>query len=216
MKEIKSLLPYLVEFRDDGTMIFKEYPNDCAVEGPNEQPIIMITHDRSTFSLHDSRRKVWTLEGYGILCPKSKGKGIIVSDFLLPWSQLNLFSFPSQQQTDLVNSGIPLEAATYFQYGKMEEGYWTGKHLLDQIQTKALPIEEALYPEYELLFMFNNATSYAVYAKDALQVTHMNKGPGGQQPFLRAGWYKEVRREIITQEMCTLSENPTTGQSNRV
>ena len=44
----------------------------------------------------------------------------------------------------------------------------------------------------------------------------MNKGPGGQQPFLRAGWYKEVGGEIIRQEMCTLSENPATGQSNRV
>ena len=80
----------------------------------------------------------------------------------------------------------------------MEEGYWTGEHLLDQIRTKALPIGEALYPGYELLFMFDNATSHAVYAKDELQVAHMNKGPGGQQPFLRAGWYKRVGGEIIT------------------
>ena len=60
----------------------------------------------------------------------------------------------------------------------MEEGYWTGKHLLEQIKAKALPIAEALYPEYELL------TSYAIYAKYALQVTCMNKKPGGQQLFL--------------------------------
>ena len=33
--EMKSLLPYLVEFREDGTMIPKEYPDDCAVGGPN-------------------------------------------------------------------------------------------------------------------------------------------------------------------------------------
>lgn len=64
--------------------------------------------------------------------------------------------------------------------------------------------------------MFDNATSHAVYAKDALQVAHMNKGSGDQQTFLRAGWYKGVRGEIITQEMCTLSENPATSQSNRV
>ena len=66
----------------------------------------------------------------------------------------------------------------------MEEGYWTGKHLLEQIKAKALPIAKALYPEYELLFMFDNATSYAIYAKYALQVTRMNKKPGGQQLFL--------------------------------
>ena len=69
----------------------------------------------------------------------------------------------------------------------MEERYWTGEHLLDQIKSKALPIAEALYPGYELLFMFDNATSHAIYAKNELQVTYMNKGPGGQQPFLQAG-----------------------------
>lgn len=58
----------------------------------------------------------------------------------------------------------------------MEEGYWTGEHFLDQIWAKALPIREALYPGYELLFMFDNAISHAVYAKDALQVVYINKG----------------------------------------
>lgn len=55
----------------------------------------------------------------------------MVSDFLLPWSRLNLFSLPTQQQEDLAKSGIPLEAATYFEYGKTEDGYWTGEHLFD-------------------------------------------------------------------------------------
>lgn len=139
---MKSLLPYLVEFREDGIMVPKEYPDDCAVGGPNRRPVIMITHDESTFSANDSRRKIWTLEGHGIFRPKGRGRDIMASDFLLLWSRLNLFSLPSQQQEDLASSGIPLE------YGKMEESYWTGEHLLDQIRAKALPIGEALYPRY--------------------------------------------------------------------
>ena len=216
LEEMKSLLPYFVEFEEDGKILPKEYPSDCAVGGPDRRPIIMITHDESTFSADDSRRKIWTLEGHNILRPKGKGRGIMVSDFLLPWSRLNLLSLPLEQQQELASSGIPFEAATYFEYGKMEEGYWTGEHLLEQIKAKALPIAEALYPGYELLFMFDNATSHAIYAKDALQVTHMNKGPGGQQPFLRAGWYEAANGEIITQELCLLTENPTTGKSTKV
>ena len=50
----------------------------------------------------------------------------MVSDFLLPWSRLNLFSLPPQRQEELVSSGVPLKTVTYFEYGKMEEGYWTG------------------------------------------------------------------------------------------
>ena len=67
LEEMKSLLPYLVEFQDDNTILPKEYSKNCAVDGPNRRPIIMITHDESTFSANDSRQKVWTLEGHGIL-----------------------------------------------------------------------------------------------------------------------------------------------------
>ena len=92
----------------------------------------------------------------------------MVLDFLLPWSRLNLLPLLPQQQEDLASSGIPLKAVTYFDYGKTEEGYWTGEHLMDQIVKKALPIGEALYLGYELLFLFDNATSHSIYAPDAI------------------------------------------------
>lgn len=49
---------------------------------------------------------------------------------------------------------------------------------------KALPIVEALYTGYSLLFLFNNTTSYSVFAQDALHTIQMNKGMGRQQPWL--------------------------------
>ena len=47
----------------------------------------------------------------------------MISDFLLSWSQLNLFSLLLEQQKHLANSNILLEAVTYFEYGKIEEKY---------------------------------------------------------------------------------------------
>ena len=67
LKEMKSLLPYFVEFQDDGIILPKEYPKDCAIGVSNRRSIIMITYIESTFSANDSRRKVWILERYGIL-----------------------------------------------------------------------------------------------------------------------------------------------------
>lgn len=67
LNEIKSLLPYLVKFSEDGTMVSKEYPSDCSVGRPEKRPVIMITHDESTFFANDGRKKVWTLNGQGIL-----------------------------------------------------------------------------------------------------------------------------------------------------
>ena len=63
---------------------------------------------------------MWTLDGHRILQLKSKKRDIIVSDFLLLWSRLNLASFLFQKQKGLVELSIPFEAATYFEYGKME------------------------------------------------------------------------------------------------
>ena len=57
---------------------------------------------------------------------------------------------------------------TYFEYGKIEERYWTGEYLLDQILKKVLRIGKALYSGYKLLFLFDNTTSYSIYVLDIL------------------------------------------------
>lgn len=80
---MKSLFPYFVEFSENGSMIPKEYPEDCAIGRSDQRPIIMIKYDESTFSAIDGRRKIWTLNGQGILRPKGKRREIMVSDFLL-------------------------------------------------------------------------------------------------------------------------------------
>ena len=84
---------------------------------------------------------------------------------------------------------------------------------MDQIINKALLIAESLYPGYELLFMFDNATSHPIYAKDALQVAHMNKRLGDQQPFIWPGWYITPNGELIIQEISTTLIYPVIGNS---
>lgn len=212
---IHSMLPYMVEFDTDGTIQPKEYPSDCCVGGPNHRPIIFVTHDESVFSANDGRHQAWIAENGAFLRPKGKGKGIMVSDFLLPWSRLNLFSLPKEQQEQLNASGVPLEAVELFEYGK-EKGYWDGESLLKQIEKKALPIVEALYPGYGFLFLFDNATSHAIYADNALRTTKMNKGEGGQQPLLRDGWYLNDQGLIVSQPMYYIEEDPATGLVQKI
>ena len=83
LREIKSLLLYFVEFKEDSTILPKEYPDDCVVGSTNRQPIITITYDKSTFSANNSCQKIRTFENHAIFCPKGKRRGIIVSNFLL-------------------------------------------------------------------------------------------------------------------------------------
>lgn len=36
LEEMKALLPYIVEFEEDGTILSKEYPDDCTVGGSGQ------------------------------------------------------------------------------------------------------------------------------------------------------------------------------------
>lgn len=83
LREIKAIKPYLVEFEEDGFMKSKIYPEDCAVGGSNRSPIIFIKNDESTFNANNHCQQVWQEKNYSILRLKSRGKDIMVWDFLL-------------------------------------------------------------------------------------------------------------------------------------
>lgn len=192
LQVMKDLEPYIVEFEEDGSMKAKDYLSDCAVGGDIRRPVIVITHDECTFSANDGIRKAWS-QGGTFLRPKGRGQGIMASEFLLPFGRLNLSSLSTEKKKEVVEkTGLTItEAVELFEYGKSNEGYWDGSKLHKQVVSKALPIAEALYPGYSLLFLFDNATSHAVYAQDALHTGQMNKGVGGQQPWLRNGWFEK-------------------------
>jgi hypothetical protein len=193
LKTLEELEPYLVQFDENGKILDKLWPKDCQVGGDDRRPIIVITHDECIFSSNDGPRFTWQGDGNSPLRPKTKGRGIMVSEFLLPFSRLNLATLSTEEQEDLVTRcGLAAtEAVEIFEFGKNNQGYWDGADLLKQVREKALPIAEALYPGYSLLFLFDNATSHSVYAPDALQVKNMAKGPGGKQAFLRDGWFEK-------------------------
>ena len=183
LNKMEELKPYLVEFDENGKMKDKTYPPDCAVGDQDRRPVIVITNNECTFSANDGIRKTWTRIGDTFLRPKGRGQGIMVSEFLLPFGRLNLFSLSDEKQQEVMEkTGLTFkEAAELFEYGKNNEGYWDGPKLHKQVVNKALPIAEALYPGYSLLFLFDNATSHSVYADNALRTEGMNKGNGGKQ-----------------------------------
>lgn len=53
-----------------------------------------------------------------------------------------------------------------FKYKKNNNKYLDGAKLYKQIVKKALPIAKALYSKYSLDFLFNNAISHLIYAKN--------------------------------------------------
>lgn len=108
---------------------------------------------------------------------------------------------------------VSLEVAEFFEYGKNNDGYWNRQHLLKQVVDKAMRIGEALYLGYQLLFLFDNATSHSVFASDALQIDEMNKGRGAQQNILQNRWYTNTEGHIVPQKMFFWKPSPVLDHS---
>ena len=57
---------------------------------PGEKPLVLVTHDESTFSAKDGKRQGWMKKGQQPLRQKTKGKGIMVSGFLTLGGKLEI------------------------------------------------------------------------------------------------------------------------------
>ena len=51
---MKLFLPFFVKFEEDVSILSKEYASDCTIKSLNQQLIIRIIYDESTFSMNDS------------------------------------------------------------------------------------------------------------------------------------------------------------------
>lgn len=201
---LEKLWPYIVEFEDDGLIKAKIYPEDCEIGGLERRPIIIITHDESIFQSNDGRHQGWLYQNHQFIRPKGKGQGIMVSDFLLPWSRLSTESLTVEEREHLQ---LPEFASILFEYGK-ESGHWEGKDMVNHVLKVAIPMAEAVYPGYQFLFLFDNSANHGLYAENALRAQNMNLSSGGSQSFLRDGYMgTDPTSTHVMWEYATLSVN---------
>lgn len=98
-------------------------------------------------------------------------------EFLFSFNQLNLAFLSSEKKDKVVKKCglVSTEVVEIFEYRKNNDRYWNKAKLYYQTMKKVLLIAEALYPGYSLFFLFDNVTSYSIYAKNILQVKDINK-----------------------------------------
>ncbi len=175
----EGIRPFLVTWDEEGQMIM---PQNLP---PGQKPLVLVTHDESTFNANDGKRQLWMENGKQPLRLKARGKGLMVSDFLTPGGRLAVPDAISD--TELAARLLPRRYATeYFVYGK--DKYWRGDDMVDHTVKVAIPIFNAAFPGCQAVFLFDNASNHSSYAADALRVENMNLHPGGKQGWLRDGF----------------------------
>ncbi|KAF0701900.1 hypothetical protein AaE_016253 [Aphanomyces astaci] len=139
---------------------------DC----PTAEEVVWVTHDESIFYANDDGGMVWTNAAHPDLPKKGRGRSVMVSEFLCPCHG-RLYT-PSDNGDIFVIETLHV--------GKAQEGYWTSTSF-DRCRRKF----SRHSPHCTL------STYHAAFAVDALRANSMNLNPGGKQPKLRDGWYKD-------------------------
>ena len=150
-------------------------------------PTVLDFHDETTFQANDDQPTFWGTKGTHIMRPKSKGAGIIVSDFI---DERHGYLALSQEEYDhakVKDPAVWMHVRVYFEYGESKEGYWTGDKFMEQVK-KAVESAEFKYPPdqgWKLVWIFDHSSCHGAMADDALDVNHMNVKPGGKQRVMR-------------------------------
>ncbi|KAF9043718.1 hypothetical protein BDZ89DRAFT_943424 [Hymenopellis radicata] len=129
----------------------------------NGRKVIIWFHDESIFYAHDRRRKMW-IHKDATAKPYRKGEGV----------SLMIADFVSAEFGWLVSRDGKRRAREILRPGKNRDGYFDNADILRQAN-KAADILAEDYPEYEHVFVYDNATTHRKRPDDALSARHMPK-----------------------------------------
>ena len=90
---------------------------------------VVLFHDESTFQSNEDQPTLWAEKGTAVMRPKSKGSGIMVSDFI---DKRNGFLHLTDEEYARAKEKDPTirrYARQLLEYGEAREGYWTSESL---------------------------------------------------------------------------------------
>ena len=112
-------------------------PNQCAQK-------LVFFHDGTTFTANEVQPTQWGMKGEKIMKKKSKGAGIMVSDFIDGFLALTDEDIKLPKSQISTHSSICTGVLEY----ESKEGYWTRDKFIAQMR-RAIEIAEITFPKAE-------------------------------------------------------------------
>ena len=159
---------------------------DCPTNERRAKTVVFF-HDESTFMSNEDQSMQWGMKGEKMMKPKSKGAGIMVSDFIDEHNGFLALSDTEYEAAKSSNPRIHKYARAFLEYGESKEGYWTRDKFIAQMH-RAIEMAEIKYPKedgWRHVWVFDHSSCHAAMADDALDVGKMNVKPGGKQRIMR-------------------------------
>ena len=103
------------------------------VDAPTNENVVFF-HDETTFMSNEDQPTQWGEKGQKMMKPKSKGSGIMVSDFIDEQNGFLALSDEEYESAKATNPCIRKYAREFLEYGESREGCWTRDRFVAQMK----------------------------------------------------------------------------------
>ena len=104
-------------------------------DAESRKTLVLIYHDESIFNTNEGQTWMWATEDALILQPKTKGSGIMVSDFIEQHSGYVKLTDSELDVARAMDPEFPKSARVLLEYGADKEGYWTSEKFMANIES---------------------------------------------------------------------------------
>ena len=140
-----------------------------------------------------------------MLVPKSKGAGIIVSDFICEQDGYLKLSDQEFAIGRTVFPRLKQYARASIEYGENRDGYWTSDKFMEELEHCA-KIAECKYPRsdgFRVVWVFDHSSCHGAFVENALNAYKMNARPGGKQHLIDTVWQGRVQKMVFSVGVAT-------------
>ena len=159
---------------------------------------VVFFHDETTFQSNEDQTSQWGVKGTKVMKPKSRGAGIMTSDFIDEHSGFLSLTDEEYECAKQVNPSAKKYARRFLEYGENREGYWTRDKFIAQMNC-AVEMAELKYRKEEgwrHVWVFDHSSCHAAMADNTLDASKMNVNPGGKQRKMRDTVWKGMLQSM--------------------
>ena len=149
-------------------------------EDEEKKKLVLLYHDESIYNSNEGQTWMWGEEERPALLPKTKGSGVMVSDFVEEYDGYLRLSDEQFERAKADTPSIVQSARVAFEYGSERGGYWTGERFLTQMKT-ACDIAEFKYPSHShsIAFILDQSSCHRKFDEKALIARNILVKDGG-------------------------------------
>ena len=166
-----------------------EPPRVRQEEDEGKKTLVLIYHDESIYNCNDGQTWMWGEEDKPAIMPKTKGSGIMVSDFVDEHHGYLCLTDEQYNVAKRSNRDLPQQARVTFEYGSNRDGYWTGNKFLKQMKN-ACDIALIKYPSetHTVAFVLDQSSCHRKFHEQALIAKNILVKDGGPRRVRDTTW----------------------------